>query len=245
MRVNQMITRIVITSLLLLQFFSAPVPDARAAEKNKISREEIGQLLTDYVRRRTANLGVEVTVRSFAYNDDLVVSAGKIDYEVIAPTQGEGWGSANLALLVRVNDRLERNLPLRVEVEAMGEVVVTTRPLERGEIIAPMDIALQKRDLGKLSGRICHSLDEALGKRVRLGIRGNSPLRSDALERIPLVKSGQMVTIVLENKVLRLTASGKARNAGAEGETVMVQNVNSMKEMPARVVDANTVKIDF
>src|SRR6266480_5176504 len=99
-----MIARIVGTTLLLLQFFGVPVPGARAAEKSTIGRKEIMQVLTDYVRSRTANLGVEVTVRNVDYNGDLVLPAGTIDYEVIAPAQWEGWGNANLSLIVRVND---------------------------------------------------------------------------------------------------------------------------------------------
>jgi flagella basal body P-ring formation protein FlgA len=76
-------------------------------------------------------------------------------------------------------------------------------------------------------------------------MRGNSPVRSDYLERVPLVKSGQMVAIIAENDVMRITAVGKARNSGAEGDLIMVQNMSSLKDIPARVIDANSVKVDF
>ncbi len=238
-------TRIIILFLLILQCLGVPPTASFAVEKTTISRDTIEQVLTHYVRSRTANLGVEVTIRNIDYKDDLTLPLGKTDYEVIAPAQWEGWGSVNLALLIRVNDRLERNVPVKVEVEALREVVVATRSLDRGEVISLRDVALQKRDLSKLSGRICYTIDEAFGQRARLGIRANTPLRADYLEKVPLVKSGQLVTIILENKVLRLTSNGKVRSAGAEGDTVMVQNMASLKEIPARVVDANTVKVDF
>ena len=67
----------------------------------------------------------------------------------------------------------------------------------------------------------------------------------DMLEKIPLIKSGQVVTIVAENDHMRVTLTGKARSAGAEGDSIMVQNTSSLKEFPAKIVDATTVVVPF
>jgi len=80
---------------------------------------------------------------------------------------------------------------------------------------------------------------------MKSSVRGNSPLRADYLERVPIVKSGQLVTIVAENEVVRITASGRAKVSGALGDTIAVQNLTSQKEIAARVVDATTVKVEF
>jgi flagella basal body P-ring formation protein FlgA len=71
------------------------------------------------------------------------------------------------------------------------------------------------------------------------------PVRGDYLERVPLIKSGQLVTIVAENDVVRITASGRAKGSGAAGDMIAVQNLNSQKEIAGRVVDASTVRVDF
>jgi flagella basal body P-ring formation protein FlgA len=62
---------------------------------------------------------------------------------------------------------------------------------------------------------------------------------------VALIKSGQIVTIVAENDRIRVTLTGKAKGAGAEGDMISVQNLNSLKEFPARVVDASTVMVAF
>ena len=54
-----------------------------------------------------------------------------------------------------------------------------------------------------------------------------------------------MVTIVAENDVLKISVSGKARSSGAEGDTIRVQNLTSLKEIPARVISATTVQVAF
>lgn len=219
---------------------------ALAGPETMVVKElEVRRFLTDYLRDRTANLGVELNIKKIGYRGDLALPKGEVSYEVIAPRQWEGWGNANLALIVRVNDRVERNLTVRVEVEALADVLVAVRPLERGEIIGAGDVALQKRNLATVAGRTFRSPDEVQGKRVRTAMRANTPVRSDYLEKVPLVKNGQLVTIVLENNVMRLTATGRVKNAGAEGDMVLVQNLASQKDIPARVVDTNTVQVEF
>jgi flagella basal body P-ring formation protein FlgA len=206
---------------------------------------EVRQIITDYLRQKTERLGVEILVKKLGFSGEITLPAGNIAYEVVAPQDWEGWGRGALALIVRVNERVEKNIPLNVEVEALSEMVVTTRPLERGDLVVKGDVTLQKRDLGTASAKVCRNVAEALGKRVRVGMRGNSPLRGDYLENNPIIKSGQMVTIVAENSAFRITATGKARGNGAEGDTIQVQNMDALKDVPAVVVDAHTVRVEF
>lgn len=236
--------RILQTGMLLVLAL-AFIASAGAAGQVVVKEADIRQVLNDYLRQKSENLGLDVSVKKIGYSGDMTLPAGTVSYEVVAPDRWEGWGNANLALIVRVDDRVERNIPVKVEVEALADVVVAVRPLERGEVIGNGDIAVQKRDLAKTQGKVCRLASEAMGKRVRTAIRANNPVRADNLERVPLVKSGQLVTIIVENDSLRITAAGKARGSGAEGDTVMVQNLSSQKEVAARVVDATTVKVDF
>ncbi|MSM40276.1 MAG: flagellar basal body P-ring formation protein FlgA [Geobacter sp.] len=236
------LTRIAICMLFLAFFCSeaCAVPSGQV-----VKADAVRQVLTDYIKNRTASLGLEVNVKRIGYGGDLSLPAGQVDYEVVAPQQWEGWGSANLALIVRVNGQVKRNLPIKVEVEALTEMVVTTRQLERGQVIAASDVALQKRDLATAGGKICNNIAEVVGMRLKNTIRGNVPLRGDQLEKIPIVKNGQLVTILLENDSLRITATGRCKGTGGAGDLVIVQNMSSKKEIPARIVDAGMVRVEF
>jgi flagella basal body P-ring formation protein FlgA len=234
---------VIILGLLLLPLVAAAaIP---ASGKQVVKEAEVRRAIVDYLEKRTAGLGVELNVRKIGYRGDLELPTGSTAFEVVAPAQWEGWGNANLALVVRVNDRVERNIPVRVEVEALAEVVVTVRHLERGEVLGPADLVLQKRDLASVGGRVCRTPEEAFGKRMRVGMRGNVPLRVDYLEKVPLVKSGQQVTLLLETASLQVTATGRARSGGAEGDLIMVQNMASQKDVRGRIVDATTVRVDL
>jgi flagella basal body P-ring formation protein FlgA len=216
-----------------------------AAERHVLKEAEVRQIITDYLRQKTERLGVEIQVKKLGFSGEVTLPAGNIGYEVIAPQDWEGWGRGSLALIVRVNDRVEKNIPLNVEVEALSDMVVTTRSLERGEVVEKGDVTLQKRDLATAPAKVCRNVADTLGKRVRIGMRGNLPVRGDYLERPPIIKSGQLVTIVAENQAFRITTTGRAKASGAEGDTVVVQNMNAQKDVPAVVVDANTVRVEF
>jgi flagella basal body P-ring formation protein FlgA len=218
---------------------------AGAAERNVLTEAQVRRVVTDYLLQKTGHLGVEIRLKRLSFSGEVLLPAGSVSFEVVSPREWEGWGRGALALIVRVNDQVEKNIPLNAEVEALADMVVTTRPLELGTVVTRDDLALQKGDLAMAPARVCRSLDEALGKRVRVGMRGNSPVRGDYLEKPPLVKSGQLVTIIAESDTFRVTASARAKGNGAAGETVLVQNLNAQKDMPALVVDANTVRVEF
>lgn len=210
-----------------------------------LSAKKVRAAVQDYILERTRDSGMEIRIKRIALDDDIVIKAGKVRYEFIAPRQWEGWGRTVLGLVIRVDDQLVKNMSIPVEVEALTDMVVALFPLPRGAVVEAGDVALQKRDLAEVSGKVSFNLDDVLGKRVRVPIRANSPVRSDYLEKVPLVKNGQMVTIVAENGDMRVTATGMARGSGAEGDLIMVQNMNSKKSVQARVIDAGTVAVNF
>lgn len=218
---------------------------ASAVPMSVVKEAQVRQVIVDFVRQRTAGLGVELNVKKVGFHGDLALPEGAVSYEVSAPRQWEGWGQASLALIVRVDDRVVKNIPILVDVEALADMVVTTRPVERGEILTPADVAVQKRDLATAGGKVARTAADVVGLRVRVGMRGNSPLRSDYLERVPLIKQGQLVTVLLESSTLRITTTGRAKGAGSAGDLITVQNISSNKDFPARIVDAGTVRVDF
>lgn len=216
---------------------AVPAPVARDAE--------IREAVEKYVRQKSANLGWDVRIKPFSISRNLTLPEGQLEFEVIAPQQWEGWGAVNLSVLARQGDRVVRNTSMRVEVEALSDMVVTLRQLDHGTVINSTDIAVQKRDIASVAGKFSRNPEEFVGKRTRATIKANIAVRSDQVEKVPLITSGQMVNIVAENEIIKVTVAGKAKSAGAEGDTIMVQNLNSLKDIPARVINANTVQANF
>lgn len=207
--------------------------------------QEVREAVTAFVTTRTAGMGWEVHIRRITISDPLKSLEGIIDYEVVAPQQWEGWGNISVAVLARQNGRVVRNITVRIDVEALTDMVVTLRQVEYGATITVAELALQKREITQNSHLAARKIDEVVGKKARTTLRANQPVRADQVEKIPLVKSGQMVTIVAENGVMKISVNGMAHSSGAEGDIIRVQNLTSLKEIPAKVIDASTVQVAF
>ena len=206
---------------------------------------EIRAAVEGYILQKTAGLGCEIRIKRFSISDASALPEGDLQYEIVAPQQWEGWGNSSFAVIVRKGERVVRNIPGRVEVEALAEMVIAVRQIDHGTVVGAGDVALKKMEISATQGRYLASITDAVGKKSRATFRSGSPLKSDQLEKAALVKSGQIVTIVAENERMRVTVPGKARSAGGEGDTISVQNMNSLKEFPARIVDATTVSVAF
>lgn len=231
--------------VLLLAWMAGAVSATAAGGATVVKEKTIRAAVSSFILDRTKDSGLEISIKKIGFTGDVTVPPGKVTYEFITSRQWEGWGRTLLGLVIRVDDQVVRNVSVPVEVEALAEMVVALRPLERGDVIGEGDVALRKRDLASAPGRICRDMDQVVGKKVRVAIRGNTPVRSDYLQKVPLVKYGQMVTIIAENGLLQVTAAGKTKGAGAEGDLVTVQNLASKKDVQARVVDSGTVAVDF
>jgi flagella basal body P-ring formation protein FlgA len=234
-----------VAALLFAAISLLPINLAFSSGAVVLNEGVVRRVLTDYLAEKTRLPGVEVNLKKMSFNGKIALPPGKVSYEILSPQGWEGWGRGALALIVRVDGRVVENIPVNVEVEALTDVVVVVRPMERGMVVENGDVVLQKRDLATLSGKTCRDIREVVGMRVRIGMRGNSPVRSDYLEKLPLVKNGQTVSIIAENEMFRITTIGVVKGNGAEGDTVLVRRESARKEIPALVVDANTVRVEF
>ena len=129
--------RYLLCILLLLQATAA-----WSVEKVTVRQDELRRVVESYVQTRSVAAGVQPVIKRLGGLADQVLPAGNIAYEVLAPQQWEGWGKTSLALIIRVDDQVVRNLPLQADVEGWREVLVASHPLARGEVgkVAQADV---------------------------------------------------------------------------------------------------------
>ena len=97
-----------------------------------------------------------------------------------------------------------------------------------------------------MPSNIVTDYDAILGKRTKRAINANTVLRSNLIEFPPIVKRGDVVTVIAESGGLRITALGLVKGReGRRGERIKVENLDSKRTLYAQVVDSKTVKVDF
>jgi flagella basal body P-ring formation protein FlgA len=224
--------------------FHVPENIQVVSEAIEISSHKIEEMVKHFILKKVPGDPEQASIKILDAKS-IALPKGNITYEVV-PRKREGYlGVTNLLVVFMVNGAVEKRLRVTVQIEVSKEVVISAHPLKRHTIITQEDIRLEKRNLAELTPDVMTNPLEVIGKRTRRGIDPNTPLKHNFIEVAPLVKRGDLVTILAETDALKITTQGVVVENGCRGEIVKVINTGSRKEVFARVIDAKTVEVEF
>jgi flagella basal body P-ring formation protein FlgA len=210
----------------------------------EISPQEIESMIKKFILQKVPWDSKNVVI-SVSPVEALTLPQGAVTYELSSRRKEDFLGSANIALVFLVDGQVTKKIQVHVTIDVIQEVLVSNRSLNRHDVISQEDVRLEKMNLAELQADVITDSGEVIGKRTKRNLDVNTPLRLTFLEIPPLVKRGDMVTIVAETDVLKITTKGVVTESGCKGDVVRVVNVNSRKELFAKVRDARTVEVDF
>jgi flagella basal body P-ring formation protein FlgA len=120
------------------------------------------------------------------------------------------------------------------------EAAVVTRSVERGEILKSADVVIERRPKAEAAYDPAPR-QRAVGMQMRKSVRAGQYLRMADLAKPDLVQRDQNVTLIYETGGLYLTMRGKAVEAGSEGDTVSVMNLQSKRTVQGTVTGPGQV----
>jgi len=210
-----------------------------------ISQEKIKQLVSDYITENLLRDLDDASIKDIRVAEDLHLPGGRITFTVTPPRSFELMGKIPFTVSFDVNGEFYQKIWATAEIDVFSDVVVTKKPLGRYKPIIEDDIELQRLNLADLPSDVITDPDEVLGKRTRRAIGSQTVLRANLIELPPLVKRGDVVVIIAETAGFKITALGQVKKKGRLGERIPVINFDSNKLLYARVLDSNTVKVEF
>lgn len=233
--------------LIMITLLFALLPAVvRAATGNEqlISREEMAQVLNDYLAAASEQLpGVELRFSSVDLPKPFKAPQGGVEFQVIPGKPGI-IGSRRLTLLTRVDNQVVSNQSIRVELEALAEIVVAADNLRRGDILDADNVSRQQQDITRLKQPL-FAAEEIYGKRLKRSVRLGQPLLRKQVEFPPMIRRGERVTIKVLRDGLMLTAAGEAQQDGHQDATIRVLNSASRKVVLCRVAAPAVVTVEF
>jgi flagella basal body P-ring formation protein FlgA len=127
---------------------------------------------------------------------------------------------------------------LEVDVTLEHEVVVSVRPIERGQIITAADVAIQKwTALPQQTSRrqVATSLDSLIGMEATKAIQEGEAIYSDDFRAQLLVKKGQEIAVSTSGGGIRVRVIARAKQDGARGELITVESLEGKEPFQAVV----------
>jgi len=210
-----------------------------------VSREKMQSLVSDYLAKNLLAGMPDARIQEIHVAEPVELPGGRITYTVHPARNAESMGKIPFTINFDVNGKFCKRAWATATVEVISDVVVAKKPLGRFKPISEDDIEVQKMDLAGLPSDVIRDPEEVLGKRTSRAISSQTVLRPNLIEFPPVVKRGDVVVIIAETEGLKVTAMGEVKKKGRIGERIPVINYDSRKILYARVVDANTVKIEF
>jgi len=216
-----------------------------------LSSKELLSYAEKFIKSRrlknSADAVSSIQVRPMNDMRPAVLPCGKVDVKVqLASFSGQPAvnGIVPLRFAISVDGKECERRTVLFRIEALKEVLVATRLLEMHRIIEADDMQPALRDIG-MSTSVFSQKGSLIGMRTKRFIPAGGIIVGDMVEVPPIIEQGDVVKIIIESPVFRITAQGKARQAGARGSVIRVMNTVSMKEITARIVDEKSVRVAF
>jgi len=173
--------------------------------------------------------------------------------EILAPVSSQpvvrvddatwGDGTFTAAVTILALGQPDQHMRLAGRILPTLEVPVLTRPLGQNDLVGANDFTLLRKRASEVQPGTVTEPQRLVGMAATRPLRAGDMIQSHDVARPILVPRGETVTIILQTPYMTLTASGKALENGALGDTVRVENTRSNKILFGVVTEARTVMV--
>lgn len=135
--------------------------------------------------------------------------------------------------------------PLQVRVQVWQNAWVAAQRVERGQVLSPGVLSVQKVDVLKEQNPVIPEDQDLSGMELAQPLMQGRPVtRRDLVERT-IVKKGQFVDAVGNEGTFSVRMRAVAMESGPAGAVIKVRNIDSKKEFFAQVINENQVQVRF
>jgi flagellar basal body P-ring formation protein FlgA len=220
-------------------------PAATAGAGRVIGVEDAAGILERQVEQMLGDAAKRVEVSEIRGYEPMTLPPGDFYSEVSFPDQAMRGGTHSGSIRFIVNGREIKKVRVTARIRIIAEVVIARSYLKKHQLLQEKDLMRSHKDISLLPPDVVTDPDQLIAKRTTLAVNGHEVFRRGMVERAPLVKKGDRITLVVDNPFFRIMSVGEVQEEGGRGERVRMVNVSSKKEVYGRVLDANTAQIDY
>ena len=208
-----------------------------------ISHTEVKDSVTQAIRKIMPNPLYDLDVK----NRDLgFIVAGTFLPEIRIEDVRYDRQNENFSANIRIYDETNNMVAQRKlvgKITQMIEVPVLSQNMSKKSIIGAQDINMIRIPANSVSQNMILTTDDLIGMAPRRNITAHQPISANDIQAPIIIKKGEIVTMQLVHKRMRLTAQGKALDHGSKGEVIRIQNMNSRQVIEAKVTGPQKVEI--
>ena len=216
----------------------------RPAER-EISSELVTKTIRTYLEAEWGRRVKDVEVTVLDPSDPIKAPAGVVEMRVIPASNDERLGRRTFQMAVNVNGKSWNTVEVLADVAAMIDALAPNRSLKSDEIIDGQDLKTVRMRTHQFSHPFIIDREEVIGKSAARPLPADVPFRAGFLKAPVLIKKGDRVMIEAKRGGLSIQAYGVTKSSGRLGQTVMVSNLDSGRELQAKIVGPGLVQVEF
>ncbi|MEW6246971.1 MAG: flagellar basal body P-ring formation chaperone FlgA [Nitrospirota bacterium] len=210
-----------------------------------VQPELIRQTIARHLERHFGGKAHEVRVTLLDPQEPIPAPGGALELAVLPGALQEGLGRRLFRVLMRANGRDAGTVEALADIAAYADVVAAKRLIKPDELIEADDLTLTRVKLVDLKHNFAVDMNDVIGKSAAIPIQAQSPVRLSVLRKAYVVRRGDRVTIEAKGGGLYIHTVGVSRSAGQLGQYVSVANLDSGREIKAKVVAPGVVRVDY
>lgn len=177
--------------------------------------------------------------------DPVVIPGGTVELHIIPNPAEEGLGRRVFHVEAVANGKARKTIQVVADVAAMIDAVMATRFLKADELIEAGDLKTVGMRVHQVNHPFITDQGEIIGKSASRPLPPDTPLRAAFVKLPVVIKKGDRVLIEARRGGLSIRAYGVTKSSGQIGQTVMVANLDSGRELRAKVIAPNLVQVEF
>lgn len=216
----------------------APTDTARKRVEDGITKS-----VQERVAEQAPHLGqLSVKVKIAPADVPLILTAVGGKYEVGG---GQSPWTGDQLYAVRFVDREGKQHQVRVNclITPVPRLLVTTRPIPRGTALRESDLTWDQVERAADAPTSVDRLELVIGQETIRALKKGDPITRSDIRNVPLVRSGDIVTVMSRRPGIVIRMEAKSQGDGALGETVTLTLLDRRQKLTAVVTGYHEAEV--
>ncbi len=224
----------------------APAAQVQPRQRDAVvPPDRIRQTIARYLEKRFAGKAHNIHITLLDPQEPVPVPPGTLELNVLPGALEENVGRRVMRVQILVNGREVGLVEALVEITAYADVIVAQRLIKPEEMIEPEDVTIARIKLTDLKHQFALEMSDVIGKSAARPIPAHSPVKLSQIKPPYVVRKGDRVIIEAQGGGLSIRTAGITKSGGQVGQYVAVSNVDSGREIKAKVVAPGVVRVDY
>jgi flagella basal body P-ring formation protein FlgA len=212
------------------------------AEQDSQSHESIAETVKSYIAQNI-NLPGEYEVELIPLDSRLKLPLCPEPLEAYTTTDIIKGGRTTIG--VRCNAEKKWSIFTSAVIKNYQMIVISSQPIQRGEIITRQQLAIEKREVTHLRDDFVTQIEQVENKQATRQLNIGTVLSLRSLAEPRLIKRGDKVVISTTKSDFSIKMNGTAMMDGTKGQLIRIKNQNSGRIINATVIEPGLVSVNY